>query len=92
MSSTAKRLAGVLLVVALVTGAIVYYISGLLRSPTPTAAAQVSPHRAQLTLGTTPAVGKLGGNPELGLLSRPPERDTGITRPSSTSRLTPWST
>ncbi len=62
MSSTAKRLAGVLLVVALATGTIVYYVSELLRSPTPIAAAQVSPHRAQLTLGTTPAVGKLGAN------------------------------
>jgi hypothetical protein len=46
MSSTGKRLAGVLVV----------------RSPTPTAAAEVSPHHAQLTLGTTPANGSLGAN------------------------------
>ena len=63
MSSFAKRIVGVLLAVGIVAGAITFYVSGLLRSPTPIAAAETAPHRAQLTLGTTPAVGKLGGSP-----------------------------
>ncbi len=40
-----------------------FYISRYLRSPTPFAAAQTGPNQARLTLGTTPAIGKLGHNP-----------------------------
>ncbi len=63
MSSRAMRASLVLLGVAIVAVAIVFYVSKYLRSPAPFAAAQTGPHEASLTLGTTPAVGKLGGNP-----------------------------
>jgi hypothetical protein len=43
--------------------AAIFYVSRYLRSPPPFAAAETGPHRASLTLGTTPAVGKLGHNP-----------------------------
>ena len=49
--------------VAVVAVAIVLYVSKYLTSPSPFAAAKTGPHEASLTLGTTPAVGKLGGNP-----------------------------
>lgn len=62
VNSLATRLAAILLGVALVAGGIAFYVSLLVRSPTPIAAARTGPHQAQLTLGTTPAVGKLGGN------------------------------
>jgi hypothetical protein len=48
--------------VAIVAVAVVLYISKYLTSPTPFAAARTGPHEASLTLGTTPAVGKLGAN------------------------------
>jgi hypothetical protein len=54
---------GILLAVGIVAVAIAFYVSGFLSSPTPIAAGQVEPGQAQLNLGTTPAVGKLGGNP-----------------------------
>ena len=63
MQSLTSRVIGILLAVAIVAVAIAFYVSGFLRSPTPIAAGQVEPGQAQLTLGTTPAVGKLGGNP-----------------------------
>ena len=63
MRSPAARALLVLVGVAVVAVAATLYISRYLRSPTPFAAAQTGPHRASLTLGTTPAVGKLGHNP-----------------------------
>jgi hypothetical protein len=48
--------------VAIVAVAIVLYVSKYLTSPSPVAAAKTGPKQASLTLGTTPAVGKLGGN------------------------------
>jgi hypothetical protein len=62
VSSRAMRASLVLVGVAIVAVAIVFYVSKYLRSPTPFAAAKTGPHEASLTLGTTPAVGKLGGN------------------------------
>lgn len=63
MNSLTSRVLGILLAVAIVAGGIAFYVSNFLKSPTPIAAAQTEPGQAQLTLGTTPAVGKLGGNP-----------------------------
>ncbi len=63
MNSRAVRAGLVLVGVALVAVAIVFYVSKYLTSPNPFAAAQTGPREASLTLGTTPAVGKLGGNP-----------------------------
>jgi hypothetical protein len=62
VSSRAVRGVVVLAGVAVVAVAIVLYISKYLTSPSPFAAAKTGPHEASLTLGTTPAVGKLGGN------------------------------
>jgi hypothetical protein len=62
VSSRAVRAGLVVLGVAIVAVAVVLYISKYLKSPTPFAAAQTGPHEASLTLGTTPAVGKLGAN------------------------------
>jgi hypothetical protein len=62
VSSRGVRAGLVLLGVAIVAVAVVFYISKYLKSPTPFAAAKTGPHQASLTLGTTPAVGKLGGN------------------------------
>src|SRR5438067_2356224 len=56
------RVIVVLAGVAIVAVAIALYVSKYLTSPTPFAAAQTGPRQASLTLGTTPAVGKLGGN------------------------------
>ena len=63
MNSLAGRLVVILLGVVIVAAAIGLYINKLVQSPTPTAAQQTGPAQAQLTLGTTPAVGKLGQNP-----------------------------
>jgi hypothetical protein len=49
--------------VVIVALAIGLYVNKLVRSPTPVSAQQTGPAQAQLTLGTTPAVGKLGGHP-----------------------------
>jgi hypothetical protein len=62
VSSRATRAGLVLVGVAIVAVAIVFYISKYLKSPTPFAAGETGPHQASLTLGTTPAVGKLGAN------------------------------
>jgi hypothetical protein len=62
VSSLAAKLVGILVGVAVVAVAITLYISHYLRSPTPVTAAQTGPHRASLTLGTTPAAGSLGGS------------------------------
>jgi hypothetical protein len=63
VSSPGARLAAVLGALVIVAGAIALYVDKFLRSPTPVAAIQTGPGGAQLTLGTTPAIGKLGGNP-----------------------------
>jgi hypothetical protein len=63
MSSMAARVVAVVVAVLIVAAGITLYIDKLLRSPTPEAAAQAGPGQADLVLGTTPAVGKLGGNP-----------------------------
>ncbi len=63
MRSPAARALLVLVGVALVAVAGFFYVSRYLRSPPPFAAAQTGPREASLTLGTTPAVGKLGHNP-----------------------------
>ena len=62
MSSRAARVGVVLAGVAIVAVAIVLYVSKYLTSPSPFAAATTGPKQASLTLGTTPAVGKLGAN------------------------------
>ncbi|MGA8219383.1 MAG: hypothetical protein WB771_12520 [Solirubrobacterales bacterium] len=53
----------VVVAVLVVAAGITLYIDKLLRSPTPEAAVRSGPSQADLVLGTTPAVGKLGGNP-----------------------------
>ena len=63
MSSRAVRSIAVLIAVALVAGALALYINKFLRAPAPVAATPNGPDRARITLGTTPAVGALGGNP-----------------------------
>jgi hypothetical protein len=62
VNSLAVRVVGIVVAVAIVAVAITLYISHYLRSPTPVSAAQTGPHRASLTLGTTPAAGSLGGS------------------------------
>ncbi len=63
MSSAAARWLGIVAGVVIVALAIGLYVNKLVRAPTPVSAQQTGPAQAQLTLGTTPAVGKLGGNP-----------------------------
>jgi hypothetical protein len=63
MNSLAGRLIVILLGAVVVAGAIGLYVNKLVQSPTPIAAQQTGPAQTQLTLGTTPAVGKLGQNP-----------------------------
>jgi hypothetical protein len=63
MNSLAGRLVVILLGVVLVAAAIGLYVNKLVRAPTPISAAETGPAQAELTLGTTPAVGKLGQNP-----------------------------
>ena len=62
MGTLAAKLVGIVIGVAIVAVAITLYISHYLRSPTPVTAAQTGPHRASLTLGTTPAAGSLAGS------------------------------
>jgi hypothetical protein len=57
------RLAGVLGAVAIAALAIALYVNKFTHSPAPIAAIEAASGRAHLTLATTPAVGKLGGNP-----------------------------
>ena len=63
MSSLAVRWLAIILGVVIVAVAIGLYVNKLVQSPTPVSAQQTGPAQAQLTLGTTPAVGKLGGHP-----------------------------
>ena len=63
MSSRAVRSIAVLIAVVVVAGARALYVNKFLRAPAPVAATPTGPGRAEITLGTTPAVGKLGGNP-----------------------------
>src|SRR5512132_3353275 len=63
MNSLAGRLVVILLGVVVVAAAIGLYVNKLVRAPTPISAAETGPAQAELTLGTTPAVGKLGQNP-----------------------------
>jgi hypothetical protein len=62
LSSLATRLAAIVLAVAVVAVAITLYISHYLNAPTEVSAKQTGPHQASLTLGTTPAAGKLAGS------------------------------
>jgi hypothetical protein len=57
------RLVAVLGAVVVIAVAIFLYVDKFTRSPTPVAAFQTGPALAHLRLGTTPAVGDLGGNP-----------------------------
>lgn len=57
------RVTAVLVGTAVVAGAFALYINKFLHKPEPVAATATAQGRAQLTLGTTPAVGSLGGNP-----------------------------
>jgi hypothetical protein len=63
VNSLAVRWLAVVAGVVIVAAAIALYVNKLVQSPTPTAAAETGPAQAELTLGTTPAVGKLGGHP-----------------------------
>jgi hypothetical protein len=63
MSSPFIRLVAVLTAVVIVAAAIFLYVGKFTSSPTPVAAIQTGPALAHLRLGTTPAVGDLGGNP-----------------------------
>ncbi len=62
MSSLLGRVVAVIAAVVVVGAGIAIYVAKFVRAPTPFAAAETAPHTAKLTLGTTPAVGKLGGN------------------------------
>lgn len=63
MSSLVARWLAIVLGVVAVALAIGLYVNKLVRAPAPVSAQQTGPAQAQLTLGTTPAVGKLGGHP-----------------------------
>ena len=63
MSSLVARWLAIVLGVVVVALAIGLYVNKLVRAPAPVSAQQTGPAQAQLTLGTTPAVGKLGGHP-----------------------------
>jgi hypothetical protein len=62
VKSRAARIAVVLAGLVIVAGAIALYVHHYLGKPTPVSATETGPHQATLTLGTTPAVGKLGGS------------------------------
>ena len=63
MSSRAVRSIAVLIAVVVVAGALALSVNKFLRAPAPVAATPTGSGRAEITLGTTPAVGELGGNP-----------------------------
>jgi hypothetical protein len=63
VSSRAMRLVAVLGGVVIVALAAALYVNKFLYSPSRVAATRIAPNRVQMTLGTTPAVGDLGGNP-----------------------------
>jgi hypothetical protein len=57
------RLVAVLGAVVVIAVAISLYVNKFTRAPSPAAASQTGAGQAHLRLGTTPAVGDLGGNP-----------------------------
>jgi hypothetical protein len=63
VSSPVLRLAAVLGVIVVVGGAIAGYVHKFTRAPAALSATRTGTAQAKLTLGTTPAVGTLGGNP-----------------------------
>jgi hypothetical protein len=63
VNSLAARWLAIVAGVVIVAVAIGLYVNKLVQSPTPIAAQQTGPAQAELRLGTTPAVGKLGQNP-----------------------------
>jgi hypothetical protein len=63
VNSLALRIVAVLVGVAVVAVALALCINKFLREPEPVAAPPTAPGRAEITLGTTPAVGSLGGHP-----------------------------
>jgi hypothetical protein len=63
MTSRASRLVAVLVAVAIAAVGIGLYVNKFTRAPAPFAATRSGQAQAQLTLGTTPAVGSLGGDP-----------------------------
>jgi hypothetical protein len=63
MSSGAARLLGILAAVVVAAFAILLYVDKFTHAPTPVAAEQAGSAIAHLRLGTTPAIGDLGGNP-----------------------------
>jgi hypothetical protein len=63
MTSRVLRLVAVLGAVAIVGIGIGLYVNKFTRSPAPFAATRSGQAQAHLTLGTTPAVGNLGGDP-----------------------------
>lgn len=63
MSPYAWRVVAVLVSVGVVAGALALYVNKFTRQPEPVAATAVAAGRAEITLGTTPAVGDLGGEP-----------------------------
>jgi hypothetical protein len=63
MRAYGLRVFTVLVAVAVVAGALAVYINKFTNQPVPVAAVASSPGHAEITLGTTPAVGKLGGEP-----------------------------
>jgi hypothetical protein len=63
VSPYALRTVAVLIGVAVAAVALILYINKFTREPAPAAATATGPGRAELTLGTTPAVGSLGGEP-----------------------------
>jgi hypothetical protein len=62
MRSVGWRLLAVVVALVIVAGAIGLYVYHYLHSPTAVSARRTAPHRASLTLGTTPAAGSLGGS------------------------------
>jgi hypothetical protein len=63
MSPYALRVVAVLVAAAVLAGALALYVNKFTREPEPVAASPGPSGRAELTLGTTPAVGSLGGEP-----------------------------
>jgi hypothetical protein len=63
VNSRAGRIVAVLATVIVVAAAIALYVSKMLLDQPAVSATATGPGQAELTLATTPAVGKLGGNP-----------------------------
>ena len=62
MNSLGARLTAIAVAVVIVAALVGFYVSDLLRSPSPVDARQTAAHAAQLTLKTEAAVGPQGGN------------------------------